>query len=137
MHFSLFTECTDEESSHKMINALAQRSKHHDATRTLTRLWKIGDYKQRNCHNLTLAFLFMLKYEESDACWVLVERVKERIHRCESAQKQAYILAIQHGAHAYEYPNRSSGATMWDHLIPLIGDSTDWRRAKSQYNAQC
>jgi hypothetical protein len=70
----------------------------------------------------------MLKYEGSDGCWALVERVKERIHRCESAQKQAYILAIQHGAHAYEYPNSGMGspvATKFDHLIPLIGDVQD------------
>ena len=81
----LFTVCTDGESLHKMINTLARCSKHHDATWTLTRLGKVGDGKQRNRHNLSLAFLFMLKYEGSDACWALVERVKERIHRCKSA----------------------------------------------------
>ena len=70
-----------------MINALAQASKHQDATRTLYPTL-LGDGKQRNRHHLSLAFLFMLKYEDSAACWVLVERIKERIHRCESPRKQ-------------------------------------------------
>jgi len=96
----------------------------NDARGVLNRLWEVGDGRRKNRQNLVLAFLLLLKYESSDGCFALIERVKDRVYRCDSAQKQAYTMVIQLGAHAYECYNgdRKVFKTKWDSVIPKISN---------------
>ena len=66
----------------------------------------------------TVAFLLMLKYESKDGIYALVERMRVRVSRCGSAQKQAYNQVIQKGAQAARKPSvKTARATPWDHLL--------------------
>mmetsp|Transcript_55755 Transcript_55755/g.83021 ORF Transcript_55755/g.83021 Transcript_55755/m.83021 type:complete len:743 (-) Transcript_55755:151-2379(-) len=101
----LMDKCKDWNFSAEVIEVFGTRSKHSDSKRTLTRLLQVGDSKGRNRHIIVASLMLMLLYESADGCWAVVERVRERVFRCESAQKQAYVLVVQHGAHVYEFPS--------------------------------
>lgn len=60
---------------------------------------KVGDRS-----TVVLALLFIACFETPDECYALVENVQDRVSRCESAQKQAYILVVERGARAYACP---------------------------------
>ena len=47
---------------------------------------------------LALAWLLVATHETRDGIFSLVERTMDRIHRCSSAQKQAYVLLVQQGS---------------------------------------
>jgi len=109
-------------STQDIIQCLSVHCGGCGASDVLHRLWDVGDGRHKNRHNLGLAFLLLLKYESKDGCFALIERVKDRVYRCDSAQKQAYTMVIQHGAHAFECydSKRKVFATKWDSLIPTI-----------------
>eukprot|EP00957_Ditylum_brightwellii_P153023 11647995-Ditylum_brightwellii.AAC.1 len=99
-------KCKDWNFSAEVIEVFfSTRSKHSDSKRTLTCLLQVIDSKGRNRHIIVASLMLMLLYESADGCWAVVERVRERVFRCESAQKQAYVLVVQHGAHVYEFPS--------------------------------
>jgi len=123
---SLRALCENKESSKKVISCLATHSKHHEAQRVLTRLWNIGDNRSQKQY-IIAAYLQILKYDTFDGIWALVERIVDRIDRCQSAQRQAFTLLIQYGAHVYEFPCDSNIGNCFkfdsdriDDLIPSI-----------------
>ena len=121
----LLTKCKDKKFSKEIIHRLAARSMHHNAQDALTKLWEAGDSTRQKRHYVIVAYLQILKYDASDGCWAVVERVVDRIYRCQSAQKQAFILVIQHGALSYESPCFSKSEASFecdelDNLIPSI-----------------
>jgi len=105
----LLAQCKDEESSNDIIRRLATRSKHNEGQRVLTKLWQIGDSRGHKRHYVIAAYLQILEHDNSDGCWAVVERVMDRIDRCQSAQKQAFTLVIQHGALSYNNKKESHG----------------------------
>lgn len=69
----------------------------------------------------TIAFLLMLKYESQDGIYALVERMRVRVSRCESAKKQAYNQVIQKGAQAARKPSlKRARTTPWDKLLEQV-----------------
>jgi len=107
----LLAQCKDKESCKHIIRRLATRSKHHEGQRVLRKLWEIGDSRRQKRHYVIAAYLQILEYDTSDGCWAVVERVMDRIYRCQSAQKQAFTLVIQHGALSYGKKKESSHAS--------------------------
>jgi len=123
---SLLKLCKDTKFCEDNIRQLASRSNHHDAQRVLRRLWEVGDGSNKKHHYVIAAYLQILKYDTSDGCWAVVERVRDRVYRCQSAQKQAFTLVIQHGALSLESSCLSEGKLFSkdnevDDLIPSMG----------------
>ena len=113
--------CNDASAASSIIKQLSSRSGHPNGTAALSRLYEVGDSKKRFRFNLVLAFLLLLKYDTVDGCWAVIERVSERVGRCDSAQNQAYVLVVQTGAHLLHHPSLKSDnyfQTRWDSIVP-------------------
>ncbi|GFH49520.1 hypothetical protein CTEN210_05996 [Chaetoceros tenuissimus] len=100
----LLQKCQNEHFASEILHCLSLRSRHPLARKSLSRLIDIGDSRRGNRHIVVLALLFIACFEPSDGCFALIDRVNDRVFRCQSAQKQAYVLTLQHGAHVYECP---------------------------------
>jgi len=106
----LLQACSDQSTVNTIVGQLASRSKHPNATSALSTLYG------RNGHPkfVGLAYLLLLKFESADGIYSIVERVQDRIHRCSSAQKQAYTLTVTQGAHLMVCRGRPLQSTLWD-----------------------
>jgi len=115
----LSTLCQSPSITPKIISALSSYG--NTSTTALTRLASIGDSKRTpsSLANVLLSYLLLLKYATPDDIYALVDRIAERVNRCDSAQKQAYVMLIQTGVRVLERPTASPiNSTPWDTHIP-------------------
>lgn len=109
-------EACEGKQALSIIQEFAKRGKKGSAHSQIAKFYNTRLQKR----NLALAILLMLKFESVDGTCAVIERILERIHRCESAQKQAYTLVLQHGAHMLVAPTTKGQKTQWDSLLPSV-----------------
>ncbi|GMH63657.1 hypothetical protein TL16_g03771 [Triparma laevis f. inornata] len=109
----LLDACSNPGTVQTIIQQLAARSQHDRAHEALTTLYQ----RNPNPKYVGLAYLLLLKFESGDGIFGIVERVQDRIHRCSSAQKQAYTLTVTQGAHLMECRSEPLQFTEWDSLL--------------------
>ena len=95
-HAVLHAACSDSGRQHAIVkHAMSVGGRQHDADSVY------GFIKGRSADEqkeLALAWLLIATHETQDGIFTLVERTKDRIHRCGSAQKQAYVMLVQQGS---------------------------------------
>jgi len=107
-----------------IINLVAKKSKNPNTIRTLQRQYEIGDaHHSKNDQRVGLCYLFLLKYSPPDSIFSLIENLSDRVHRCQSAQRQAFNLLVEDAVNAFEsFAGREDETkTKYDDLIPQPG----------------
>jgi len=112
----LHNTATSRSDVNRIIGQLASRSNHPEANHVLSRLYDIAQ-GMRNQKYMGVAYILMLKFETADGIYSIVERSRDRIGRCYSAQKQAYTLTVSQGAHLLQQRGPSQVNTSWDSLL--------------------
>lgn len=78
----------------------------------------VGFIRRRSAQKqkeLALAWLLVATHETPDGIFTLVDRTLDRIRRCESAQKQAYVMTVQQGS-AYLTSPPTTRETPWEDI---------------------
>ena len=78
----------------------------------------VGFIRRRSAQKqkeLALAWLLVATHEIPDGILTLVDRTLDRIRRCESAQKQAYVMTVQQGS-AYLTSPPTTRETPWEDI---------------------
>ena len=88
--------CTDSNTQSVIVNQALSLGGRKECSDRVFKFIKSRSAPEQK--ELALAWLLVASHETQDGIFSLVERTMDRIKRCSSAQKQAYVLLVQQGS---------------------------------------